>query len=369
MDIYRELLKHPEIKAYLVEYPEPLWSRVVSSTLKYGIFSLKALHPVGFSVEMLDDVLDKSKIFFGIEDLLPSLKLRVDNMKEHIKVMSQELDSSPSKQYRTSPDHKRSPPHGRSPGKPRADLRVEPPSFGLTYAEPEWVSHGTQTDKAQRTRKSSKKTVRLEVDEGRTPYKAPPQDVKGPSRHSQSDHDKPSKETYDHARPSKEAYDHARPSKEAYDHAKPSKEAYDHAKPSKEAYDSRSTLKMPQRPSIKAPTPAQKESSRWVGDYTNVIRDNVPPERSYRSESRQSSEVNEDSHYSSPQSEPKDPLMPHWHESSSDSSMSVYHPPEELRHFYKGVYDTLLDSQGRQSGWSSGSSQPQQFGEEPYRTY
>lgn len=380
MDVYRELLIHPEINTYLSEYPECLWSRVISSTLKYGISSLKSQYRANLPVEMLDALIDKSRNYTDLEENLPQ---RNSRPKEKIKVVNKEFGEYSPKLKTLIPSTRQEKEKSGRPSRPgdssqlsllgeRNELRsfvdyaaqgkpeerpaIDPPSFGYTVAEPEWISNGTQTDKVRKASRTIKKAVRIDNE----------------------------------IQPSRPYKEGRAPFKQAAEISQPNKHVPETWTPSRPSYDTKKTLKKPQRSSIKPPTQAQIESAKWVGDYSNLVRVpqgpnqspprsiNVPqepsrsPSRSVRSQRPKYSFAEEDSHVTSEAiSEPREPLMPHWHDSSSnsDSSMSAYHPAEELRHFYKGVYDTLLDSQGMQSEWSSGSSQHPQFGEEPYRTY
>lgn len=133
--------------------------------------------------------------------------------------------------------------------------------------------------------------------------------------------------------------------------------------------------------SVEATPPARsipsrkKDSQPWAMDYTNFIKTSPPARDSHESsvhsqeeEPRSSSQVSskyKQSVYSQSsedllrsQSARSTPYEPRLASSSqySGSSMSAYHPSEEVKTFYRNEFPNLLDSNGTQSGGSLGAS-------------
>mmetsp|Transcript_32009 Transcript_32009/g.55204 ORF Transcript_32009/g.55204 Transcript_32009/m.55204 type:complete len:443 (+) Transcript_32009:174-1502(+) len=128
-------------------------------------------------------------------------------------------------------------------------------------------------------------------------------------------------------------------------------------------------------PPARSHQPRQQDHQAWAMDFTNFIKNSPPARDSHHSSMRsheeeeppsaQESSKFKQSVYSQSseelrksQSARSTPFEARLASSSqySGSSMSAYHPSEEVKTFYRNEFPNLLDSNGTQSGGSLGSS-------------
>ena len=344
MNLLPDLLSDHEISLYLRNYPQSRWTAVLRATILYGIASLRALQAAGLPVNLLEDQACPS-LQALTDSMVPNIKGKLQRMKGQLDEISRCLGDLPLSVEEKLREEKAM---ARSNSVPARGKRGQPNQGKKDYGPliyPDWwpmdTSSGSQS--SQHPQPPPKRTVKPKVytSKGRTPIS------------TSQDPPKPPTKTIGTSTPL------------SHSSAKPLKLLVSPLYENPRQVSLRPELK--QTRSQKAITPSSSESSRarqsvhssedtegqrmyrndtgtvkrglgttWAGDFTKVVK-RSPENRTERSsqESRGKTSLSE------LRRKREDDREGVKLDLSSDSSISTYHPSEELKAFYRNEHDRL----------------------------
>jgi hypothetical protein len=373
----------PLVQSYLSAYAPQSQEQVVKATFLYGVLMLRQTAPL--TVEGLEEKIRSALV---AEDLVSSYKQQLTQMKAEIDKLDTQLSAQPRRVKSASPSkhldftlntqwrkgdsavfrgpevtkaakksmlfRDQSPPALRDANynivmKDRDEFGPAPPKDYQDRIYPDWWKdlcsvHSMPTPVKRQVSKAQAKQVPSK-DQSRALPKQHSREL-----HHRESRDMPMQHSRELPRESR-----VLPSRENRDYQRGPKPRKDVAVEADFSSESSSVEATPSRLEV-------ERSEPWAMDYSNFIKSSPPVRDSPYSSQQASSKPSVYSQSSEdlrrPQSVHSTPLEPRLVASSqfSGSSMSAYHPSEEVRTFYRNEFPNLLESGGTQSGGSLGGS-------------
>ena len=301
-----QLLSHPEISVFLQGYPQQHWLAVLKATLLYGISSLKALKAAGLPVDVLELTQKEEPARPGVANI----KGKLQDMKTQIEEIDKFLAEAPGFQAQQQAPPTRS----CSVPKAKSDQHLDP-------VYPDWWPKDTTVSKPPPTKPQSK---------AKPPKTRPRAQPEVPAAVSQL---KPAMKTTGTSTalvqpPFRMNYVPRQTTKPLKTVAFRANQPEMEERPEEQANmrplsaSPLSSSTRDQRPKWSQPDAERETVKRqWMGDFSDVVK---------RSPLKSSSGT----------SEPLD--VARKYETSSASSISTYHPSEELKAFYRNEHDKIF---------------------------
>ena len=297
-----QVLAHPEIEAFLQAYPQTQWPAVLRATLLYGISSLKSLQSAGLPINLLDFVHKEEQAKPGVQ----GIKGKLQDMKSQIEEIDKILTEAPClpAQQQTQPP--------RSCSVPRASNQVYP----------DWWPKDTSVQTKPQTKtkppqpKARPKTATVDT---QGPPLKPAMKTTGTSTALVQP---PFRMNYV-PRPTVKATKTVafRGNQQEITEDEPQVVEPQVIEPRVQSSALSGSIK-DQRQKWTNERQTVKRQPNWAGDFSDVVKRS--PMKS-----------------SSGSSEPQDPSR-NKYETSSASSISTYHPSEELKAFYRNEHDKIF---------------------------
>ena len=91
-DLISYLLSHSEINKYLSQYPGEEWPEVLLNTLLNGIYSLKVHQSQSIPLKALQEQTRKAGALLNADNILPGMKQRLGAMREELQSLEQQME-------------------------------------------------------------------------------------------------------------------------------------------------------------------------------------------------------------------------------------------------------------------------------------
>ena len=300
-----QLISHPEVGAFLQGYPQAQWLTVLKATLLYGISSLKALKAAGLPVDVLELGQREEPARPGVANI----KGKLQDMKTQIEEIDKFLGEAPGfqAQQQAPPTRSCSVPKTKQP-------------LGPVY--PDWWPKDTSVAPAPKPKPKAKPPKTRPNAKPDVPAPAPQlKPAMKTTGTSTALVQPPFRMNYMPRQTSKPLKSVAfRANQPEITEEFPEEQAG--LRPQSASPLSSSTREQrPKRSQPDAERQTVKRQAQWMGDFSDVVK---------RSPLKSSSGA----------SEPVDAARKY--ETSSASSISTYHPSEELKAFYRNEHEKIF---------------------------